>query len=183
MTGNIVSVIICGALGALIKDILNDNKISLPKKIDDTLILGSLGGIITGAILGYLIDGSLITAFLAGYSGKNVIENLLTGKKTDNEVQTQSIEEIIKYTAQQENVDPDLAVRVAECESKLNPSAIYINQDGSRDRGIFQINDKYHPEVTDEQAFDPVFSTKFFCKAFKEGHLSWWNATKQCWSK
>ena len=43
-----------------------------------------------------------------------------------------------------------------ECggENKLlDPYAVNSNSDGSRDRGIFQINDKFHP-LTDEQAFD-----------------------------
>jgi hypothetical protein len=94
------------------------------------------------------------------------------------------MEQIIRWVAKEEGVDPDLAVRVARCENpRLDPKAVNINKDGSRDRGLFQINSKWHPEVTDEQAFDPVFSTRFFCKAVKEGHLDWWNATRHCWEK
>lgn|SRR3990167_4410882 len=46
------------------------------------------------------------------------------------------------------------AFALLECENRtLDPYAVNFNAGGSRDRGIFQINDKYHP-LTDEQAFD-----------------------------
>lgn len=183
MINEIVILAIAGALGALISDIIQDNTLTLPEKIDNTIILGSLGGVIIGAVAGYIIDGSFLTAFLAGYTGKEVIENLIGKTKTKEKKEEQTIEDIISYTAKEEGVDPDLAIRVAKCESGLDTKAININTDGSKDRGLFQINDKWHPEVSDEQAFDPVYSTKFFCKAFKEGHLDWWKATKNCWEK
>lgn len=66
---------------------------------------------------------------------------------------------------------------VVASESGRNPAATHINYkrnaDGSYvldangnkivdsiDRGMWQINDKAHPEVSDEDAFDPVASTK-----------------------
>lgn len=95
----------------------------------------------------------------------------------------ETVEQTIIRVAKEECVDPVLAVKVAQCESALNPKAILVNENGTRDRGIYQINDKWHPEVTDEQAFNPEFSAHFFCKAFKNGNLSWWDASKTCWSK
>ncbi len=74
-----------------------------------------------------------------------------------------------------------MAVRVARAESSLIPSAININKNGSKDRGIFQINNEYHPEISDEAANDIVLATKFFCHAFKNGNLNWWDATKKIW--
>jgi hypothetical protein len=53
-----------------------------------------------------------------------------------------------------------IATAVSMAESGCNPSATGTNPptegcpDGSRDRGIFQINDCYHSEVTDECAYD-----------------------------
>lgn len=46
------------------------------------------------------------------------------------------------------------ALAIAECESKLNVDAINLNKGHSLDRGIFQINQKFHPEVTNECAFN-----------------------------
>lgn len=180
---SIVILFLAGALGALAKDIIEDGKIRLPKKENSDLILGSLGGIIVGSVAGFYVDGSPTTAFLAGFAGTSAITALLAKNPSSSAMNTKMVEMIIRYIAKDEGIDADLAVRVAKCESELIPSAINCNTDGSRDRGIYQINDKYHPEITDEIAFDIVLSTRFFCKAFKEGHLDWWNTTKKCWEK
>lgn len=79
------------------------------------------------------------------------------------------------------NVDADLAVRVARCESDLDPLSININRKGSIDRGIFQFNDKYEPTVDDDCAFNIECSTKEFCIRVKRGELWRWNASQKCW--
>jgi hypothetical protein len=175
--------ILAGAFGALAADILIDNKIQLPKKVNSELILGSIGGLLIGALAGYLADGNTLAAFTAGFGGTEFVTNLVN-KRSETPIKERPIEQIIRWVAKEEGVDPDLAVRVAKCENpSLDPKAVHINKDGSRDRGLYQINDKWHKEVTDEQAFDPVFNTRFFCKAVKEGHLDWWSATRHCWEK
>lgn len=179
----ILILFLAGAFGSLAKDILEDNKLQLPKKSNSEFSLGFIGGMVTGGMAGYLIDGNPTTAFLAGYTGTAIIENLLLKKNKVASNNTKLNEAIIRKVAAQEKVDPDLAVRVAKCESKLNEKAVHTNPKGSRDRGLFQINDKYHPDVSDEEAFNPILSAEFFCKAFKAGHLNWWNATKKCWEK
>ena len=49
------------------------------------------------------------------------------------------------------------AIAVALAESNGWTQAVLTNSDAycSRDRGLWQINDHWHPEVTDAQAFDP----------------------------
>jgi hypothetical protein len=179
---NIYLLFLAGAGGALIKELITDAGLTLPAVKNGTLYLGFLGGIIIGAFAGYAIDGSYLTAAMGGFSGTAVIQALALkqglGKNSENE----TIEQKIRRISIEELVDPDLACRVAKCESSLNPNATNTNTDGSIDRGLFQINSKWHPEVTADQAFNAEFSTRFFCKAFKEGHLNWWSATKPCWS-
>ena len=182
-TDSLAFFFLAGAIGAIVKDLIKDNSLELPKIIDGKIVLGFLGSCFIGGVAGYLVDGNLVTAALAGYAGMSVIESFITKKNLISTATMSQVEQIIRETAQLEGVDPDLAVRVAKCESSLIPSAIGVNKNGSRDRGIFQINDKWHPEVSDEMAQDIVWSTKFFCDAFKNGHLSWWDATKECWNK
>jgi len=93
----------------------------------------------------------------------------------------ETIEEMIRRIANEEKVDEDLAVRVALCESNLDPKARRINRNGTIDRGLYQWNDFWHPEVSDEEAYDPEKATRLFCKAVREGHLNWWNASRSCW--
>jgi len=174
---------IAGAVGALVKEILEDNKIVLPKKINGELCLGFLGSVFIGGVVGYLVDNDPVTAALAGFTGLSAIESLLLKKNSQIDLGKITIAAIIRSVAATEEVDPDLAVKVAKCESNLSPTAVNMNRDGSQDRGLFQINDKFHPEVSNQEAFDIVLSTRFFCKAFKAGNLSWWNCTKDCWEK
>jgi hypothetical protein len=69
----ILQLIIAGGLGALVKDILLDNAIVLPKTIDGVFVLGGLGGLVIGAAVGYLVDNNPTTAFFAGYAGSQML--------------------------------------------------------------------------------------------------------------
>lgn len=56
-----------------------------------------------------------------------------------------------------------IAIAIAHAESRgvtnaFNPES--NNRDGGNDRGLWQINDKFHPEVTDAQAFDPYAAAR-----------------------
>lgn len=180
---NILLLFIAGACGALIKEILEDNKIKMPNFLDGYFDLGFLGSVIIGAFVGYAIDGSYLTASMAGFIGFSAIQNLVPVSIKDKIGATETIEEKIRRIAKEQYIDPDLAFRVAKCESGLKPNATNINTDKSIDRGLYQINSRWHPEVTADQAFDAEFSILFFCTAFKAGNLSWWNASKTCWDK
>lgn len=90
------------------------------------------------------------------------------------QIETIKIEIMIRRLAAEYGVDPEKAVAVAVKESSLNPQAVNVNKDGSRDRGLFQINSKHHARIRDEQAFDPEFSTRFFLEAIQRGKARWW---------
>ena len=49
-----------------------------------------------------------------------------------------------------------ISIAVALAESQGWTKAVLINTDCSRDRGVWQINSKWHSEVSDDQAFNPV---------------------------
>ena len=73
----IILLFLAGAFGSLVKDLVIDGKLTLPKIIDGDLILGFIGGMIVGAFVGYVVDGSMLTAMMGGFVGISVIENLL----------------------------------------------------------------------------------------------------------
>jgi hypothetical protein len=181
LTSEIIKLLLAGGAGALIKDIVSDNGLEIPKISEGKLSLGFFGGLLLGAVAGFYIDGSIETAFLAGLSASTIITGLIGKKITETAEASETIPEMIKRIAREQGVDPELAYRVAKCESGFNPKARNINSPDSIDRGLFQINSKYHPEVTDGQADDPEFATRWFCTAVKQGHIDWWNASKACW--
>jgi xanthine/uracil/vitamin C permease (AzgA family) len=142
MTSELLHCLIAGGTGAIIKEIVIDNSLTLPNLKDGKFFLGFLGSALIGAFVGTVIDGSFVTSMMAGFTGLAAIENLIL-KKTPNEpIKECSIETMIKSIAIQEGVDQVLALRVAQAESGLNSKAINTNTDGSKDRGLYQINDK-----------------------------------------
>jgi murein DD-endopeptidase MepM/ murein hydrolase activator NlpD len=70
-------------------------------------------------------------------------------------------------------------VAVAQAESGLVTNQRHTNADGSVDRGILQINNKWHPEVSDAQADDPGIAFKIGWNLSKHGtDFTQWNAWK-----
>ena len=113
----------------------------------------------------------------------NLCQELIKMLKEEKPSQEETIEEMIRRIAKEEGVDPDLAVRVALCESGLYPKAKNVNKDGSIDRGLYQWNSYWHSEVSDADAYDPEKATRLFCKAVRGGKLSWWRNTQSCWER
>lgn len=76
----IISLFVCGALGALATEILKDNSLQLPEIRKGVLHLGFLGAMLLGATTGYLVDHSPITAFCAGSAALALLPELLKSK-------------------------------------------------------------------------------------------------------
>lgn len=79
----IAIIFLAGALGAFVADVIKDNAVELPKKVDGKMCLGFLGGIIIGGFAGLAIDGSFLTAFMGGYMGKEVILSLIKKRQIE----------------------------------------------------------------------------------------------------
>jgi hypothetical protein len=71
----------------------------------------------------------------------------------------------------------DYLLRLADCESKFNPNAINNknnNPSFSVDRGVFQINNYWHPDVSDECAFDVDCATRWTIQKINSGQQGLW---------
>ncbi len=77
----IIGFLASGAFGALAKDTVVDGKIKLPHRINGDIALGSVGGMLIGAFVGWAVDGSFLTAAMAGYVGVSAITGLLPKQK------------------------------------------------------------------------------------------------------
>lgn len=77
LMNQIIGFLIFGGLGALAKDVVQDNKIQLPRYENGYLVLGFIGGMLVGAFVGYAIDQSYLMALLSGYVGTSAIKHLL----------------------------------------------------------------------------------------------------------
>lgn len=87
-----------------------------------------------------------------------------------------TVEQQIRSIAKEMNFKWDsYLVRLAKCESSLNPKA-YNNQNNnpktSTDRGLFMISDYWHKEISDKCAYDITCSTKFAINLINKGRQS-----------
>jgi len=84
-------------------------------------------------------------------------------------------QEIILSVADEYGVSRSLMTNIAYSESRFDPSA-----DNGYDRGLFQINRRYHPDVSDECAFDALCSTRWAAQRIKDGYAHEW-ASANCY--
>lgn len=86
-----------------------------------------------------------------------------------------TVQDIILIEAHKANFEwTDYLMRLANCESRFNQYAINGNGGHSNDRGVFQINDYYHPEVSSECAFDTACATRWTMEQINAGRQSMW---------
>ncbi len=164
-----------------------------PELNEILLKIGSKGNIVkalqeqlnnTGSKL--VIDGDFGPLTLQAVKDFQISSHLtvdgLVGKHTWAKI---NIVGVISRISIIKEIEPQLSVSVATCESSLNINAtLYNKASNSTDRGLFQWNDYYHKEITDKMAFDPIIATELFCDAIKQGKLhSYWSASQHCWSK
>jgi hypothetical protein len=141
-----------------------------------------------------LICCVLFTLFLAPNLGKfetftgecdtmRHLPALSEGMLPYNEDRTDlSVEEKIRLIAREENFKwPDYLVRLADCESKLGKYS--HNKQGnypqdSVDRGVFMINSYWHSEVSDQQAHDLDWATRWTIKRINQGYQGEWTCDR-----
>ncbi len=75
---------IVGAAGAFAKDILKDGAITMPYFHKNKLYLGFIGSAILGGMVAMVVDHSYLIAFLSGYVGFSIVENMLPKKILSN---------------------------------------------------------------------------------------------------
>jgi len=80
---NVFLLFVAGAVGSLVSQLVRDNTLELPAKVTSGLCLGFLGGLVVGGFVGVVVDGSYVSAGLAGYVGINVIEKFLPQTRVD----------------------------------------------------------------------------------------------------
>jgi soluble lytic murein transglycosylase-like protein len=73
---------------------------------------------------------------------------------------TESIAKIILENANKNDVDPSLAFALAWEESHYQPMAVNRNA-GSTDRGLYQLNNKAFPKLTEKDFFNPELSARY----------------------
>ncbi|MFH1535373.1 MAG: transglycosylase SLT domain-containing protein, partial [Patescibacteria group bacterium] len=114
-----------------------------------------------------LIYKSLSVAIVAvglALVGLMPIEPVVTHIEPDmiekQEITIKTPEDLIREQARANNLDEEKIIFIARCESQIEPDALgdghlvcSRTQERVRSRGVWQINNCAHPEISDEQAF------------------------------
>ena len=80
--------------------------------------------------------------------------------------------------------DLETAIRIVMGESEGNTRSTNVNTNGTIDRGLFQINNKAWPKLSEADAYDAEKNAQFAFgiytkqKGFREGHSAWWGPSK-----
>jgi len=113
---------------------------------------------------------------LSTISSPNTDLTVKTHTSQSNASDSVSVEAEIRQIAQNEGFEwPDYLCRLAKCESGLNPLAV---GDSGHSRGLFQIHELYWPSVSDEQAFNIEWSTKFAMNLINSGYQHYFSCDK-----
>jgi hypothetical protein len=76
-----LTIFLAGAVGAFIRLCFDDGKILLPRRVTDGVALGFFSSVLIGGFVGLVVDGSLLTAAMAGFVGHTILEKLLPDMK------------------------------------------------------------------------------------------------------
>jgi hypothetical protein len=89
-----------------------------------------------------------------------------------------TVEDIIRTEAIAAGIDPDTAIRIATCESSLNP---YARNEASSAQGLFQFLPSTWEWIgSPGDPYNPYDATRAFAEWYPT-HPHWWNASKDCW--
>lgn len=102
-----------------------------------------------------------------------------------NELPKETTKEMVTRLSIEYGVNPALALHIVENESHWNEKArgdlhiICSNGRVANARGLWQITECYWPEVSDAQADDPEWSTRWSLEKLKEGKCSLWSTCNE----
>ena len=90
---------------------------------------------------------------------------------------------LVTSTALKYNIDPDLFLRIAICESGLNPNAKNKTSTAS---GLFQFLNSTFFNYAEAYEFpldknNPEIQANLAAKMIQDGGLSHWNSSRSCW--
>jgi hypothetical protein len=88
-----------------------------------------------------------------------------------------AVKAYVEAQALRYGVSPTLAIWIVKHESSFNPRA---KGDGEASRGLWQISKIYHPEVSDEAAFNVASSTEWSLERIRAGKANEWSTYRFC---
>jgi len=84
--------------------------------------------------------------------------------------------EYVLKEVREAGINVDMIDKLIQCESGWRQNAVGFNKNGlGKDRGLWQWNSKFHPEISDDCAFSPKCSTEKAIQHISKYGLSAWS--------
>lgn len=83
---------------------------------------------------------------------------------------------LVPFYANYYQISEDMLYETIQCESGFVPS---IWGDNHHSRGLVQVSDIYHPEVTDDEAFNPFYAVNYLAEGIARGQGHQWTCYRQ----
>jgi hypothetical protein len=92
--------------------------------------------------------------------------------------------QVVMEKAEEVKLDKTLEA-IIKCESRGNPNAVNLNRNGTRDWGVFQVNDVHRKRMSEMglNIENPDHSYQFGLLLYKEQGVAPWFSSRHCWSK
>jgi soluble lytic murein transglycosylase-like protein len=98
---------------------------------------------------------------------RNEVTQIILITYYTNITRSERIAKVILKYADMYNISPALAFALCKSESGFDINAINVNKDETVDRGLFQLNSKSFPELSEEDFFSVETNTLFGLKYLK----------------
>jgi len=90
-----------------------------------------------------------------------------------------SVKDEILRQAREYGVDEETALKIAVCESNLDPLAVNCNTNGTNDLGVYQINDIH--KISNECRLDYKCNIKWAMEEMSKNGFGAWYSSKNKW--
>jgi len=120
-----------------------------------------------------------LTVFVSNVYTQTTIDRMVPTVHAQEKELTLPMKEYVLNEIRKAGIDEYNAYMIIHGESRWNPEATLVNKDRSIDRGLWQINNKYQPQVSNACAYDYVCATQEAIKIIKkQGFKPWVVANK-----
>jgi len=128
--------------------------------------------IFMGAVLGIGLFGTNTVSYIGKMA---VIQTVKAESEPVPEVLPETLEQMVERVAVEEDFEwVSYMKRLITCESNWDIYAVNGNGAYGVDRGIVQWNSYFHPEITNEMAFNPEVAVREAMKLIQKGQQKQW---------
>ena len=107
------------------------------------------------------------------------VVTVMVETEKSNEMENWVLNEVRKA-----GLNVDIAFKIIKCESNWKPEVYGVNNNGTTDFGLWQINSIHKKEISPKERLDYKKATEWAInKRLKDGNWSAWYSSAHCWDK